>query len=492
MAKGTRTLVTGALASILAWAGAVAATAATIVVNSTAYEPSTPPDGNCTFSEAIRAAESDAAVDGCAAGNGQDVISVPAGRFVVGPDVQSKLFVVEHDLEIRGAGPDRTILDASDGEGGLVDSPDGRPVSLVIRDLTLQNGRDATVWATDVGRSGVQLTLKNVVIGRDPAHSGTGSGLACHYDALCTVKSSRIENQGDLSFGGTYGLQGGGIDVYLASVTVEDSVIRGNRAHSGGGALVRAGTLELTRTLVADNQAAAIGGGILLLQDFYQGGSSSEVRVEQSTLTGNSAPQGGGIYVTGGGLVSASNVTLSGNTADADGGAAAIGPTPFGEGQAGGTLEFESVTIADNSAALGAAVFLADPELPGFPPNVPPPFPSTVSFRDTLVDGDCYDPRKVGKYITGGGNLESPGATCRLRDKSDRMGVASLGLAPLADNGGSTPTHLPLPWSPAIDSAPRKSCPAPATDQRGVARPQDGNGDGRAFCDRGAVEVERR
>ena len=59
-------------------------------------------------------------------------------------------------------------------------------------------------------------------------------------------------------------------------------------------------------------------------------------------------------------------------------------------------------------------------------------------------------------------------------------------LGPLADNGGSTETHDLLPGSPAIDAANDASCPA--ADQRGAARPFDGDGDGMAHCDIGAVE----
>ena len=41
--------------------------------------------------------------------------------------------------------------------------------------------------------------------------------------------------------------------------------------------------------------------------------------------------------------------------------------------------------------------------------------------------------------------------------------------------------------SQAIDSANPAACPD--SDQRGVSRPEDGDGDGSAICDRGSVEV---
>ena len=55
-------------------------------------------------------------------------------------------------------------------------------------------------------------------------------------------------------------------------------------------------------------------------------------------------------------------------------------------------------------------------------------------------------------------------------------------LAPLASYGGTTQTRLPLPGSLAIDAGNNATCPA--TDQRGVTRPQG------AACDVGAVESQ--
>jgi hypothetical protein len=56
-------------------------------------------------------------------------------------------------------------------------------------------------------------------------------------------------------------------------------------------------------------------------------------------------------------------------------------------------------------------------------------------------------------------------------------------LAPMADNGGPTPTMRLQPGSPAIDQVPTSGAGCPQTDQRGVARP------GGAACDIGSYEL---
>ena len=84
-----------------------------------------------------------------------------------------------------------------------------------------------------------------------------------------------------------------------------------------------------------------------------------------------------------------------------------------------------------------------------------------------------------------GHNLDSDGS-CGLSGPGDLPNTDAL-LGLLADNGGPTQTHALLAGSPAIDAGDNAACPA--TDQRGVARPQDGDGDGAAVCDIGAYEL---
>ena len=78
-----------------------------------------------------------------------------------------------------------------------------------------------------------------------------------------------------------------------------------------------------------------------------------------------------------------------------------------------------------------------------------------------------------------GNNLFTDG-TC-FPVGSDQI-VGAAGLGPLSDNGGPTATHALETGSPALDTADPAGCPA--TDQRGVTRPQG------AGCDVGAYERE--
>ena len=80
-----------------------------------------------------------------------------------------------------------------------------------------------------------------------------------------------------------------------------------------------------------------------------------------------------------------------------------------------------------------------------------------------------------------GHNLSSDG-TCAFFAAGDKNNTNPL-LGPLAFNGGPTPTHALLNGSPAADAGV-VPCPPPATDQRGVSRPQG------LRCDIGAYEAD--
>lgn len=164
---------------------------------------------------------------------------------------------------------------------------------------------------------------------------------------------------------------------------------------------------------------------------------------------GNYAGNGLGQYSdagNGGGLVSDGkttlvNVTLVDNAAGAGRRGAADG---VGENLASGSRLMDGVVLATNTIVAGNAQNCAIP-------------------------------------ITSlGHNLDS-GSSCGFNATGDQAKV-DPGLGELSDGLGSTPVLVLLTGSRAIDAGDNTACPA--TDQRGISRPQG------AACDIGAFEVE--
>jgi hypothetical protein len=255
-----------------------------------------------------------------------------------------------------------------------------------------------------------------------------------------------------------------------APVTIESQSLSKVMTTSGGSGGVTVSGVTISGGVL--NVSSAIGAGIAVGGPFT---------LTDSTVTGNVATgagdSGGGIAAgTGAGQMTLINDTISGNSATGDGGGIV-----FGNG-AGSHLTLENVTIADNHAdsdgiggGNGGGVARV-----GFAP--------AMTLHDTIIAGnsgggapDCVG-FASGGTITRSGNLigDPSGCAYPMPGPGDITGVAPL-LGPLEDNGGPTETQALLAGSPAIDHA---VAPCPATDQRGVARPQ------LAGCDIGAYELE--
>lgn len=108
-------------------------------------------------------------------------------------------------------------------------------------------------------------------------------------------------------------------------------------------------------------------------------------------------------------------------------------------------------------------------------------------LKNTIVTNNIGGNCSVGSSgsITSSGHNLSSDTSCDLTGPGDLQWIDPL-LGPLGDYGGPTLTHALSLGSPAIDAA--SDCPT--TDQRGVARPVDGNSDSLAVCDIGAYEYE--
>lgn len=236
-----------------------------------------------------------------------------------------------------------------------------------------------------------------------------------------------------------------------ATVTISNLTIQHGSASASqpGGGIFNAANLTLTNVAIINSFGE--GGGI-----FNESGAS--LTITGSTISGNSSvgtSAGGGFGggIASDGAASLTNVTIANNSASNGGGGIANG----------GTLTLVNSTISGNSGGgIGG-------------------FGGSTGLKATLIanasnGGDCSSP-----VVSQGSNLDQDG-TCRLVAPGDLSNIDPK-LGPLANNGGSTQTMALQAGSPAIDAVASSLCPPPATDQRGVARPQGPR------CDIGAFEL---
>jgi hypothetical protein len=210
------------------------------------------------------------------------------------------------------------------------------------------------------------------------------------------------------------------------------------------------------------------GGGIFSVG----GGANTALSLVNTTLSGNTASsQGGGLWSGNGLTVNITNSTIFGNQAiSADG--SGIGG---GIMRTGGTINITNTTIANNSAGFeGGGIFGGTATTIT---NVIIANNTASNGGNSIIKNNCLD-----ALTNGGNNLQFAANNPNDAECGAGIPIADPLLASLVNNGGSTETVALLPGSPAIDAANNAACPA--TDQRGVARPQGG------ACDIGAFEAE--
>ena len=166
-----------------------ASASTTIVVTTTADDLTT--NGDCTLREAILAADTDAAVDACAAGNGSDTVIAPAGTYTLALGE----LAVSSNVSLVGVGGATVI----DGGGVALNARAFHVLSrgtLSVSKLTVQHAasafrNDGTLSLTKVNVAQVGTDGNNV----DPTVIGA-SGIDNHGTA--TVTNGYFTASGDL------------------------------------------------------------------------------------------------------------------------------------------------------------------------------------------------------------------------------------------------------------------------------------------------------
>jgi hypothetical protein len=422
--------------------------------------------------------------------------------------------------------------------GGGVSSKYG-PAS--ITDSTISNNT-AKYGAGVFARGSLSVSGSQITGNTKPSTdtNGRGGGISA-YGGPLSVTNTTISNN-------TSGVGGGISDYSYSGATLSNLTVSGNTGTNDGGGIRLAGdnprqaasrlaalraalAKQLSTTLPPQQAAPAITTpGPMKISDSTISGNSSpngagldvpytdyasqSVTVSASTLSDNTATAtapansfGGGILVgESGSIVSPFQLidsTISGNSAD-NGGGVSIGNGSYAVLGTNGSINFNNSTIASNTANLsGGGIYLSDYSTTSGQQSATAGILSTVVARDTAA-GTGNDLAQASGSTSGGFNasyslIQQPGNAPLLSQQSLIKGVDPQ-LGSLANNGGPTQTMLPTFTSPVIDqgknSVDQSTGQPLSTDQRGPGfartvdngKPKPPGGDG---TDIGAVEVQK-
>jgi hypothetical protein len=440
-----------------------AASANTITVNSIVDPSASSPA--CTLHDAITAANTNAVVNGCAAGSGitTDTIdfSLPNPSTIT---LAGALPSMTSNMDITGPGMSQLTVSGNDS----VRPFQNNSISVdSISAMTISHG--ASLGGGAINNTGT-LTLTDVSVSANAASA----------------------------FGGVNAFpQGGGIlnsgTLHLILSTVSGNTAGANGATSqnapAGAGIYSQGTLTLDRSTVSGNSLIAIASG---------------------TATTNAS--GGGIQ--NGGSLTATRSTISGNTVSASGSTAANSGAGGGVSTTNGpgvTMTLDRSTVADNLVAVQAPSFVAgggiqsagtsgssltvtSSTISGNTASLSANLQygaATTAIKNTIIANPLGgNSCSAAVSVSQGYNIDSAN-TCGFNQSTDQHDTDPLLASSLANNGGPTQTLLPQPNSLAIDKG--LSSGGETIDQRGSQRPwlfdiaDASGGDG---TDIGAVEVQ--
>uniref|UniRef100_UPI000AD0E88D choice-of-anchor Q domain-containing protein n=1 Tax=Rhodothermus marinus TaxID=29549 RepID=UPI000AD0E88D len=385
-----------------------------------------------------------------------------------------------------------TIANNSADRGGGVYNSYG---AVTMTNVTITNNSAAN-YGGGVNNYEGAVTMTNVTIANNSADRG--GGVYNSYGAV-TMTNVTITNNSTANYGGgVYNYEGavtmtnvtisnnsatdgGGVNnSYRGSLTMTDVTISNNSANYGGGVRNSYGDVTMTDVTISNNSATYSGGGV--------SNSYGAVTMTDVTISNNSATYSGGVWNNGN--MTMTDVTISNNSATYSGGGMynsssnnvkLINVLFFQNrtiSKGGGIynkdsspLDWHNVSIVANEASEGGGYYSEGLSYP--------------TFKNSLfagnVGGDCrgtIDPGSSHNLI------QDPSNTCGLQDGQNGNIIGRDARLVVVDD--STGTYRLLADSPALDAGDDSVCPT--EDLRGVERPQDGDEDGAARCDIGALE----
>jgi CSLREA domain-containing protein len=384
-------------------------------------------DGDCSLRDAINVAAS-----------GDTIEFSVAGTIAVAEKWNP--FVITKELTINGPGIDLLTISGADHSGVFWVQVGG---VATITGMTIVDGYADGAAARSEGT----LYLSDCVASGH--YGGDGGAILNNGGVMHIANCTFFDNESPY---------GGAIDNLVGgALTVTNSIIVSNTAdYYGGGLLSWDGVVVVQDTIFMSNTAGEQGGAVWNLDLAV---------VEGSTFLNNVAAYGGGVYnkaeysefLTGTGQLLITNSTLSGNVAITRGGGI--------DSSAGGVVTLTNCTIVSNTVYGIAKSGVG----------------SSMTAINTIVADNGVLNCEGGLTGSSTNNLSTD------RSCSPGFTQVTLGELALGDLQGNPP-HFPLlEGSVAIDAGTNTGCPA--TDQRGVPRPQDPYETGTPICDVGSYEV---
>lgn len=346
--------------------------------------------------------------------------------------------------------------------------------SLTLDRVSITNSRAGLTGGALACEPQTSVTIRNSTFAQNTAQSG--GALSCSGN-LFVSGSSFVNNDSATATGGDH--QGGAIQSWGDALVIHSSYFFGNFSWNGGAIYKRDLGLSIADTTFENNVALDTGGAVI--------STGTTTLIERShfknnrTLPGQSGIGGGALW---------HNATESCLIADS-GFFSNNAPTAAVMRMERGCTLRQVTLVSDEMVSpivlvLAAAIDLdastiISSSAPLFAVSNLDLYP--VAINDSVVVGDCNARILV---TSNGGNVFVGGCDRDVPGDLELATLADLQLDLARDNGGPAPTVLPLAGSPVID---RLSTNCLFTrDSRGASRPADGNADGLAACDSGAVE----
>jgi CSLREA domain-containing protein len=235
--------------------------AATIVVTTTADELNK--DGDCSLREAVQAANTNARVDACIAGSGNDTINLDNGTYTLTRAGAGENDNATGDLDVGRSGvpAGEKLLVAGKSRSGTVIS--GGQIDRVFHLLP----------------TGHEFELRSLTV-RDGRVADGGAGVFAHGPLALrevVIENNTVTGANDDSIGGGVCVCGGSGAV---ENVMDNVIVRQNLAERGGG-IFNNRPLLISRSSIYLNVANRAGGGLV---------NYGNLTVTNVTLTTNSAP----------------------------------------------------------------------------------------------------------------------------------------------------------------------------------------------------------